>query len=51
MPLENELSDLMKKIKVQKTRLGKAKNEEEEETDFYDIILEIMRSGLFPKMP
>jgi len=41
----------MKKNRIQNTRSGKAKNKEEDETDFYDLILEIMRIGLFPKMP
>jgi len=41
----------MEKNKSQKTRLGKVRNKEEDETEFYDLILEIMRLGLFPKMP
>lgn len=51
MLLKYELSDYMRKIRIQNTNSTKKKKKEEDEWNFWDLILEASRLGIFPKVP
>ncbi|MFW9874709.1 MAG: hypothetical protein ACFFG0_16500 [Candidatus Thorarchaeota archaeon] len=41
----------MRKIRIQNTKPKKEKHTNKDEIDFWDLILEASRLGLFPKIP